>query len=59
MIDVVTRSAREGSFKPGRDVQYMEYQRAAVAGDRSVVKSNSKDDFSLLCIVNPNNPTGI
>jgi len=60
LIDLVTRIAPEGAWKPGPSrVQYMEYERSASALGREIVKCDNKSiDAALTCIVNPNNPTG-
>mmetsp|Transcript_856 Transcript_856/g.2208 ORF Transcript_856/g.2208 Transcript_856/m.2208 type:complete len:286 (+) Transcript_856:188-1045(+) len=58
-IDLVIRAcAREGAWRPGpSDVQYEEYKRSAeAAGFSRTVHSDSS--ASLLCMVNPSNPTG-
>ncbi|KAI8917141.1 pyridoxal phosphate-dependent transferase [Powellomyces hirtus] len=59
LIDLVTRAAPEGPWKPGPwTVQYKEYERSAIALGRTVLPPNDPTPASLTCIVNPNNPTG-
>ncbi|KAJ3008731.1 hypothetical protein HKX48_008377 [Thoreauomyces humboldtii] len=59
LIDLVTRSAPDGAWKPGPwQVQYKEYERSAVALGRDVLRSEDPTPAALTCIVNPNNPTG-
>lgn len=58
LIDLLARAAPEGPYclNPHVKVQYREYQRAAQnAGCRQV---QLPKDATLLCLVNPNNPTG-
>ncbi|CAG8487301.1 12089_t:CDS:10 [Ambispora gerdemannii] len=60
LIDLVIRSAApHGTWKPGPwDVQYKEYQRAAVTNGQKILSGQEERSASLLCIVNPCNPTG-
>ncbi|KAI8827162.1 pyridoxal phosphate-dependent transferase [Fimicolochytrium jonesii] len=59
LIDLVTRAAPEGPWKPGPwTVQYKEYERSAIALGRKVLAPKDATPASLTCIVNPNNPTG-
>ncbi|KAJ3189435.1 hypothetical protein HDU85_003065 [Gaertneriomyces sp. JEL0708] len=59
LIDLVTRAAPEGPWKPGPwNVQYKEYERSAIALGRNVLSPENSEPASLTCIVNPNNPTG-
>ncbi|KAJ3038875.1 hypothetical protein HK097_003003 [Rhizophlyctis rosea] len=59
LIDLVTRSAPEGPWKPGPwEIQYKEYERSAIALGRNVLPHDHADPASLTCIVNPNNPSG-
>ncbi|KAJ3078674.1 hypothetical protein HK102_004320 [Quaeritorhiza haematococci] len=59
LIDLVTRAAPEGPWKPGPwVVQYKEYERSASALGREVLKPSDPRPAALTCIVNPNNPTG-
>jgi len=58
LIDLLGRVAPEGPFcvSPHVKVQYREYQRACKNAGRAMT-SNPKE-ASLVCLVNPNNPTG-
>jgi len=64
LIDLITRIAPQGSFKPGPftvkgvPVQYKEYQRASEANDRVVLKPDDKTPEAIRAIINPSNPTG-
>jgi histidinol-phosphate/aromatic aminotransferase/cobyric acid decarboxylase-like protein len=59
LIDLVTRvGAHEGAFTVPNSAQYKEYERAALAAGRAQVKEAQGNDFRLLAIVNPCNPTG-
>ncbi|KAJ3385217.1 hypothetical protein HDU92_003149 [Lobulomyces angularis] len=60
LIDLVTRSAKPGPWRPGPwIVQYKEYERSASSLGRDILKYNDKTTkAALTCIVNPNNPTG-
>ncbi|CAG8439100.1 13287_t:CDS:2 [Acaulospora colombiana] len=59
LIDLVIRSAPSGPWKPGPwDTQYKEYQRSAEANGRNALRSQDGTRATLLCIVNPCNPTG-
>ncbi|CAG8471992.1 477_t:CDS:10 [Ambispora leptoticha] len=60
LIDLVIRSAApHGSWKPGPwDVQYKEYQRAAETNGQKILSGQEDSKASLVCIVNPCNPTG-
>mmetsp|Transcript_8856 Transcript_8856/g.26604 ORF Transcript_8856/g.26604 Transcript_8856/m.26604 type:complete len:351 (-) Transcript_8856:77-1129(-) len=58
-IDLVMRAGPPGKFKPGPFLAaYMEYNRAAVAADRPVLKANSEEDAAITVIIHPNSPTG-
>ncbi|KAJ3031263.1 hypothetical protein HDV00_008402 [Rhizophlyctis rosea] len=59
LIDLVTRYAPEGPWKPGPwEIQYKEYERSAIALGRNVLPHDHTTPASLTCIVNPNNPSG-
>ncbi|KNC96731.1 uncharacterized protein SPPG_07940 [Spizellomyces punctatus DAOM BR117] len=59
LIDLVTRAAPEGPWKPGPwKIQYKEYERSAIALGRTVLRPDHPTSAALTCIVNPNNPTG-
>ncbi|CAG8463056.1 18572_t:CDS:2 [Acaulospora morrowiae] len=59
LIDLAIRSAPSGPWKPGPwDTQYKEYQRSAEANNRTALPSKDTNRATLLCIVNPCNPTG-
>ncbi|KAI9101294.1 pyridoxal phosphate-dependent transferase [Phlyctochytrium arcticum] len=59
LIDLVTRAAPEGPWKPGPwNIQYKEYERSAIALGREVLRPDQSTPAALTCIVNPNNPTG-
>eukprot|EP00929_Paragymnodinium_shiwhaense_P034065 TRINITY_DN18579_c0_g1_i1.p1 TRINITY_DN18579_c0_g1~~TRINITY_DN18579_c0_g1_i1.p1 ORF type:complete len:441 (-),score=63.13 TRINITY_DN18579_c0_g1_i1:549-1799(-) len=61
LIDLVIRiAAPEGSFRIRSDVQYKEYERAALADGREKQEHNTplERDWSILAIINPCNPTG-
>ncbi|RKO86694.1 hypothetical protein BDK51DRAFT_48997 [Blyttiomyces helicus] len=59
LIDLVTRAAPAGAWKPGPwPVQYKEYERSAIALGRTVLTPADPTPAGLTCIVNPNNPTG-
>lgn len=63
LIDLVTRvGAHAGAFKLRSDVQYKEYERAALADGRAKINDdkdkNGEEKFSMLAVVNPCNPTG-
>ncbi|CAM9566862.1 unnamed protein product [Chrysoparadoxa australica] len=58
LIDLVIRQAKPGSWRPGpQKTQYKEYQRSAEAAGFSEVSSDDRG-ASLMCLVNPTNPTG-
>jgi len=65
LIDLITRQAPKGPFKPGPSivdntaVQYMEYQRSAEADGRTVLHYNDPQAESISAIINPCNPTGV
>jgi len=58
LIDLLARAAPAGDFclNPHTEVQYREYQRACLNTGRKMV--DSPKDASIICLVNPNNPTG-
>eukprot|EP00928_Gymnodinium_smaydae_P089430 TRINITY_DN73399_c0_g1_i1.p1 TRINITY_DN73399_c0_g1~~TRINITY_DN73399_c0_g1_i1.p1 ORF type:complete len:630 (-),score=92.61 TRINITY_DN73399_c0_g1_i1:98-1924(-) len=58
LIDLIARAAPPGPFSlnPHVDVQFREYQRACLNAGRK--ESADPKDASLICLVNPNNPTG-
>lgn len=58
LIDLLARAGPEGKYcvNPHVDVQYREYQRAAKNAGREI--TDDPKDANLLCVVNPNNPTG-
>jgi len=60
LIDLVTRvGAHQGNFYVD-DTQYKEYCRAALASGRERLDDlEDAEDFALIAIVNPCNPTGI
>ncbi|CAI2176161.1 10795_t:CDS:2 [Funneliformis geosporum] len=59
LIDLVTRSAPLGTWKPGPwDVQYKEYERSAETNGRTILQPRDTTPANLTCIVNPCNPTG-
>ncbi|CAG8612406.1 pyridoxal phosphate-dependent transferase [Gigaspora rosea] len=59
LIDLVIRSAPDGTWKPGPwDVQYKEYQRSAENNGRIILSPQDNTRATLSCIVNPCNPTG-
>jgi len=58
LIDLLARAAPDGPYCAGPhvDAQYMEYVRACKSAKRDSV--SSPRDASILCLVNPTNPTG-
>lgn len=64
LIDLVTRiAAPNGGFKVKSHTQYKEYERAALADGRQTIKLDNQsesggDDWTILAIINPCNPTG-
>eukprot|EP00735_Rhodelphis_limneticus_P009108 TRINITY_DN2543_c0_g1::TRINITY_DN2543_c0_g1_i1::g.19474::m.19474 TRINITY_DN2543_c0_g1::TRINITY_DN2543_c0_g1_i1::g.19474 ORF type:complete len:391 (-),score=86.23,sp/Q8R5U4/COBD_CALS4/26.26/3e-16,Aminotran_1_2/PF00155.16/3.8e-08,YjbR/PF04237.8/0.1 TRINITY_DN2543_c0_g1_i1:392-1513(-) len=59
LIDLVTRLAPSGGFKPGsRVTQYKEYERSAKSNGRKVLSYQSPEPASITAIINPCNPTG-
>ncbi|CAJ1366198.1 unnamed protein product [Effrenium voratum] len=58
LIDLLARAAPQGSFclNPFTEVQYREYERACLNAGRQRV--SAPQDASVICLVNPNNPTG-
>ncbi|CAE8705028.1 unnamed protein product [Polarella glacialis] len=58
LIDLLARAAPPGSFclNPHSKVQYREYQRGCKNAGRQQV--DDPKDASIICLVNPNNPTG-
>ncbi|CAM9696335.1 unnamed protein product, partial [Choristocarpus tenellus] len=58
LIDLVIRSAKPGLWRPGpQHTQYKEYARSALAAGFETTSADDKS-ATLLCIVNPTNPTG-
>ncbi|TFJ82504.1 hypothetical protein NSK_006183 [Nannochloropsis salina CCMP1776] len=58
LIDLVIRQAKPGKWRPGNTVtQYKEYERSAKAAGFTTTDA-SDASASLLCMVNPTNPTG-
>merc|ERR1719335_273635 len=60
LIDLVIRiGAHKGPFGVKEDAQYKEYERAALAdGRKKISQPGSGENFGLLAIINPCNPTG-
>jgi len=58
LIDLVCRLAPDGKYciSPHVQVQYREYQRACVNAGRT--ETAIPKEASVICLVNPNNPTG-
>jgi len=58
LIDLLCRTAPVGpySVSPHCPVQYREYQRGCTNAGRQEVSDHK--DASIICLVNPNNPTG-
>lgn len=58
LIDLLARAAPQGKFclNPSTEVQYREYQRAC--GNAGRVETTDPQEASIICLVNPNNPTG-
>lgn len=58
LIDLLARAAPQGSFctNPLTKTQYREYERACQVSGRS--RAEKPEDASVLCVVNPTNPTG-
>ncbi|KAM3567865.1 hypothetical protein VYU27_009998 [Nannochloropsis oceanica] len=58
LIDLVVRQATPGKWKPGDTAtQYKEYERSAKAAGFTTTDATDPS-ASLLCMVNPTNPTG-
>lgn len=58
MIDLVTRSATPGKWRPGpQRTQYKEYARSALAAGFTTAPTTDRS-ATLMCMVNPTNPTG-
>jgi histidinol-phosphate/aromatic aminotransferase/cobyric acid decarboxylase-like protein len=58
LIDLVIRQAKPGKWRPGpQRTQYKEYARSAGAAGFICTAANDRS-ATLLCIVNPTNPTG-
>ena len=58
LIDLLIRSINVKSWRPSYcNVQYMEYERCSKSCGLEKKLSNDKTS-NLLCIINPNNPTG-
>lgn len=52
------RSAKPGRWRPGpQRTQYKEYARSALAAGFMTAPANDRS-ATLLCVVNPTNPTG-
>jgi len=59
LIDLVTRiGAHPGDFTVRSEAQYKEYERAALADGRTMVAPTSENNFGIMALVNPCNPTG-
>eukprot|EP00435_Cladocopium_sp_Y103_P042440 s69_g11.t1 len=58
LIDLLARAAPQGNFclNPSTEVQYREYQRACSNAGRE--ETSNPQEASIICLVNPNNPTG-
>ena len=58
LIDLLARAAPQGKFclNPSTEVQYREYQRACTNAGRQ--ETRNPGEASIICLVNPNNPTG-
>ncbi|CAK9046410.1 unnamed protein product [Durusdinium trenchii] len=58
LIDLLARAAPQGKFclNPQTEVQYREYQRACTNAGRGT--TDNPTEASIICLVNPNNPTG-
>ncbi|CAN0587462.1 unnamed protein product, partial [Laminaria digitata] len=58
LIDLVIRNANPGRWRPGpQRTQYKEYARSALAAGFETAPSTDRS-ATLLCMVNPTNPTG-
>lgn len=58
LIDLVIRNAKPGRWRPGpQRTQYKEYARSAIAAGFTTTRHNDRS-ATLLCVVNPTNPTG-
>lgn len=58
LIDLVIRSAKPGRWRPGpQRTQYKEYARSALAAGFNTAPPGDRS-ATLLCMVNPTNPTG-
>ncbi|RKP11596.1 pyridoxal phosphate-dependent transferase [Piptocephalis cylindrospora] len=59
LIDLVIRQAPGETWKPGPwSVQYKEYERSAKTSGRRILEASTEERASLVCLVNPCNPTG-
>ena len=58
LIDLLARAAPSGKYclNPATEVQYREYQRACTNAGRE--RTDKPQEASIICLVNPNNPTG-
>ena len=58
LIDLLARAAPSGKYclNPATEVQYREYQRACTNAGRE--RTEKPQEASIICLVNPNNPTG-
>ncbi|CAM9237264.1 unnamed protein product [Phaeothamnion confervicola] len=58
LIDLVVRQAKPGRWRPGPQLtQYKEYERSALAAGFATAPHDD-GGATLLCMVNPTNPTG-
>ncbi|CAM9751600.1 unnamed protein product [Ectocarpus sp. 6 AP-2014] len=58
LIDLVIRNAIPGQWRPGpQRTQYKEYARSALAAGFTTAASTDRS-ATLMCLVNPTNPTG-
>ncbi|KAI8867962.1 PLP-dependent transferase [Ramicandelaber brevisporus] len=59
LLDLIIRTAPAGPWKAGPwDVQYKEYERAAIANNRVILPAGTAEKTPVVSIVNPCNPTG-
>mmetsp|Transcript_160211 Transcript_160211/g.283816 ORF Transcript_160211/g.283816 Transcript_160211/m.283816 type:complete len:592 (-) Transcript_160211:82-1857(-) len=58
LVDLLARAAPDGPYclNPFTEVQYREYERACKIAGRAKVEDPC--DAAVICLVNPNNPTG-
>ncbi|CAM9677355.1 unnamed protein product, partial [Ectocarpus sp. 13 AM-2016] len=58
LIDLVIRNANPGRWRPGpQRTQYKEYARSALAAGFTTAAATDRS-ATLMCLVNPTNPTG-